>query len=275
MHAPPVEKKFFYLSGMPRSGSTLLAAILSQNPDIFVTPTSFAFDIIFGIQEKWNKTPEAKASGTEAQLLNIFSSILDTTWQHVPKKYVIDKHRAWPRNLRGLYAMGRGEQPKIICTARSVAEVVASFLILARKHPGNNRIDRILDEEGKPWTDENRCEVIWSRLGSDGWTSFKIGWEENRRCLHIVEYDDLLQDPDRVIAGIHTFLGIPQNFTYDYGNVRLQVQENDEAFGIPELHNIRPKLGRTSPPAIETLGDKLFLKYQDQKLEFWRRSSWW
>ena len=33
-------KTYFFLSGLPRSGTTLLGAILEQNPDIYVGPTS-------------------------------------------------------------------------------------------------------------------------------------------------------------------------------------------------------------------------------------------
>ena len=34
------EKTYFFLSGLPRSGISLLGAILNQNPDIYVGATS-------------------------------------------------------------------------------------------------------------------------------------------------------------------------------------------------------------------------------------------
>jgi hypothetical protein len=34
------EKKFFFMAGLPRSGGTLLSSILSQNPDVYVSPQS-------------------------------------------------------------------------------------------------------------------------------------------------------------------------------------------------------------------------------------------
>ena len=33
-------QKMFFLSGLPRTGNTLLSAILNQNPDIYCTPIS-------------------------------------------------------------------------------------------------------------------------------------------------------------------------------------------------------------------------------------------
>ena len=34
------QKTYFFLAGLPRAGGTLLGAILNQNPDIYVGPTS-------------------------------------------------------------------------------------------------------------------------------------------------------------------------------------------------------------------------------------------
>ena len=37
--------KIFFLSGLPRSGNTLLASLLNQNPDIACTPNSIVLEI--------------------------------------------------------------------------------------------------------------------------------------------------------------------------------------------------------------------------------------
>ena len=39
-------KKLFFLMGMPRSGNTLFASIMNQNPEIACTPNSLTLEII-------------------------------------------------------------------------------------------------------------------------------------------------------------------------------------------------------------------------------------
>jgi hypothetical protein len=43
----------YFLSGLPRSGSTVLAALLNQRNDIHVTPTSGLIDIFGAVVQTW------------------------------------------------------------------------------------------------------------------------------------------------------------------------------------------------------------------------------
>jgi len=45
-----VEKKYYFLSGFPRSGNTLLSTILNQNPTIATTGHSFIPDIFLQLE---------------------------------------------------------------------------------------------------------------------------------------------------------------------------------------------------------------------------------
>ena len=42
-----MKKDYFFLCGLPRSGSALLASILNQNPNIGVYPNSILPDILY------------------------------------------------------------------------------------------------------------------------------------------------------------------------------------------------------------------------------------
>ncbi|MEX0598954.1 MAG: sulfotransferase [Candidatus Paceibacterota bacterium] len=49
-------KRFFFISGLPRSGSTLLCNILAQNDELFVSKaTSGCHDILFNVRNQWDK----------------------------------------------------------------------------------------------------------------------------------------------------------------------------------------------------------------------------
>ena len=46
-------KNFIMLSGLPRSGSTVLSSLLNQHPDIFVSTTSPLADFTILTTEQW------------------------------------------------------------------------------------------------------------------------------------------------------------------------------------------------------------------------------
>lgn len=48
-----MNKSIYFLAGLPRSGSTLLANILAQNPSIYVTPTSGIVDMLVQVRNSW------------------------------------------------------------------------------------------------------------------------------------------------------------------------------------------------------------------------------
>ena len=53
-----MNKTIFYLSGLPRSGSTLLGSLIGQRPDFTVTPTSPFLDLLCYTDEAFAKEIE-------------------------------------------------------------------------------------------------------------------------------------------------------------------------------------------------------------------------
>jgi sulfotransferase len=49
-----MQKTYHFISGLPRSGSTLLANVLAQNPRFETTATSSILGIISNIREQWD-----------------------------------------------------------------------------------------------------------------------------------------------------------------------------------------------------------------------------
>ena len=46
-------KKYYFMSGLPRSGSTLLSTLLNQNPEIYSGPSSPVLGIMVGVHENF------------------------------------------------------------------------------------------------------------------------------------------------------------------------------------------------------------------------------
>lgn len=110
-------KRFHYLAGLARSGSTVLGAMLSQDPRIHVSATSPLPVLLSGIADVAGKCLAARATMRPEQLPAVYRGIGDALYAHVDKPIVIDKSRMWP----GVFsqpdspiAIFAGKEPRIL-----------------------------------------------------------------------------------------------------------------------------------------------------------------
>jgi len=272
MTAPSkIDKTFFFMAGLPRSGSTVLASILNQNPALYTTPTSPLLDLLLPNEQEWHKNPSVVANKFPQQLPNMSTAIINGCWAHVPQQIIIDKHRAWGRNLPAISQIF-GVRPKLLVTVRDIPSVVASFMRLLRESKQRPHfIDRDLAARNIPLTDENRAVMLWENYIFDTWDSFRTAWELAPDSLLLVDYDDLIARKSETIARVYDFLGLP-HFEHDFENIRSTTVDDDLlAWGIENLHTIRPSLAKTCATPEEILGTHIFTQFKNTQLEFWRR----
>ena len=84
----------YFLSGLPRSGSTLLTSLLNQRPDAYASPTSNLCDTMGAAVSVWENNPTTQASGgKEEDLIRILQGIQESRYN--TDKQVFDKSRGW------------------------------------------------------------------------------------------------------------------------------------------------------------------------------------
>ena len=276
-------KKFFYLAGLPRTGSTVLGEILNQNDNIHVSPASPLSEIVSEVLAKWRmNSVTLKAYKHPEQLPNVWRGIREGLYKHRPEPCIIDKSWAWHMNdaidsTREIL----GEEMKVICTVDDIADCLASFIMLIRTNPDYvSYIDDYLRHQRLELNDANRCIAMMDPniATSVGWCyeNLKQTWRgKNRKNLLLIERADLVRKPEAVLEKIYAFLEIPELATWgaDQGHyfdrIEKEITEDDgAAYGIPNLHQLGPKLRDRSWKAKEVLGNQLFFKYK--RLEFWR-----
>ena len=115
-------KQFFFISGLPRSGSTLLCNILVQNNELFVSKaTSGCHDVLFNVRNQWDKLIEHQAEGVDyEQLKRVLQSILNS-YHSTDKNIVIDKGRGW-LSLIEMAEFILGYTPKLLCRSEILAK---------------------------------------------------------------------------------------------------------------------------------------------------------
>jgi sulfotransferase len=265
-------KKFFFISGLPRSGSTLLCNILAQNNDLFISKaTSGCHDVLFGIRNQWDKLIEHQAEGVDYnQLKRVLNSILNS-YHSTDKSTIIDKGRGW-LSLIEMVEFITGATPKIIVPVRDIREILSSFEKLWKKSTGQSQWNFEQNDYLKAQTVEGRCE-IWASAGQPVGIAYNRvkdaisrGYQNN---LLFVEFDQLTSQPAHTLKMVYDYLQLPY-YQHNFNNVEQYTQENDEGIHrIPNLHKIKPVVIPVPHDSNKILGKFLVDKYSN--LELWRK----
>lgn len=272
-----MSKKYFFLSGLPRSGNTVLSSILNQNPDIAVSANSLVPDVFASIislqnTEVFQNFPDYKS--LESLLKNVFSSY----YQEWNCSYVIDRG-PWgtPNNLCVLKSLFPEDEIKIICTVRDIAEIIASFIkvdpAFLQQQINFEYQNNLRFLNHHKTLLETKCEIITKsngQLEKNLAALSNLLLPENKKYLHIVEYTDLISDPEKTIENIYAFLGIPK-YEHSFKNIKQfqanGLQYNDAIYGR-SLHQVRNKITKPNYEITEILTPDLIERYSHR--EFWR-----
>ena len=244
---------YHFISGLPRYGSSLLAAILAQNPTIHAHIQSPIGQCITDLHHAMSGANEAHWFIDDDQRLRILKSIFDAYYDGFPDVRM-DSNRRWCANMALVQAMFPGAW--VLCCVRSPIAIVDSLERLLQNHPLRlstmiglamntnvfDRVKRYMDPVG---------------LVGYAWRSVQEAYYgPNRDRLLMVNYDDLARFPDKLLAEIHEKLELP-TFEYNFNAIEQLPHTDlfDQSIGTPGLHSLKTKieyLPRSSilPPAV-------------------------
>ena len=272
-------KKYFFLAGIPRSGNTLLSSILNQNPDIMVSANSFLCDqmcatVRIKFSDVYRNFPDEKS------LDNLVASTFDSYYKDWDAKYIIDRG-PWgtPPNLY-LLENYLSNDIKIICTVRDIVEVIASFIRLnpqaLQQFLQNQRERNLRFLDSYKEDIELMCEAVMDPSGQVEKNLFSLVnllKEENRKYLHIVEYNDLVDDTDNTIKKIYDFLEI-EHYPHKYNYINTFSAngiEYDDSVYSADLHKLKKKIKPKNYKVEDILPPYLIERYSN--MEFWRNEN--
>jgi sulfotransferase len=272
-------KKFYFIAGLPRSGSTLISSILNQNDKVYSSANSPMAGMMFNLErsilasEQYNAFPKPNVmSETVLGVINGYYSDID-------QNIVIDKSREWS-NPEYFSVLKRNlqYQPKVILPVRSITDILASFISLVNKNPGkNNFIDSEIQarQEFNFYRPANdiRCDHLMRPKGLIDNCLYGIAYAmqpENKKYFHFIEYDDLVNNTKNEIDKIYDFLELDR-FNHDYYNIKNNVKEDDSIYGLIGQHDVRSSISRISIDKSSVLSDYVINKYSGQ--EFWRNNE--
>lgn len=257
-----------FISGLPRSGSTLLANILAQHPDCFVTPTSGCHETLFQLRNTWHTWKEHQAdpkASSPHNLVRMMGAMLQS-YHDTDKPVVIDKARSWLHSIEMTEAT-LGRKAKIIVPVRDIAEILASFESLYRR---NAHISAVPGDFLSSQTTEGRVRHWASSAGELGIAYNRLKDALQRDLsdrLLLVEFTDLTHNPEETMKKVWEFLGMEYP-KHDFQNVEQTTHENDLVHGYKDMHKISPVVTPATLKARRILGDALWREFSAS--ETWR-----
>ena len=259
---------FHFISGLPRSGSTLLAALLLQNPRFHAGMTSPVGALFSGMLNQFSAGSEFGPVIDQPMRRRLLRSLFDTYYAEQSDKGIIfDTNRLWCAKLPALLDLF--PNTKVIACVRNVAWVMDSIERLYRANPYENT--KLFNDESERNTVFSRVDTLAqrNRLVGYAWSGLKEAYYgEHAQSLLLVEYELLAQAPDRCMRLVYDFIGEPW-FEHDFEHVHYDAPQFDQALGLSGLHKVRPKVSMATRRTV--LPPDLFTQYA--ALSFWQNGN--
>jgi len=216
-----------FLSGLPRTGSTLLTSILSQNPDIHIGGNSALCQLMWDAQVSCENTEQMQ---NRLDVPEKLLSALPDLFYGDNSKNVIDKSRSWtlPANLE-LINKYITKTPKIIVMVRPIVDIVKSFVYLRQMNNWKNPEAGLLDEGSEPIM-RSLSGVIHAK-------------EVNSGQFLFIEYDDLVNNTGKTVSSIYEFCKY-EDYPHELQNIVNLNTEKDGSLELVGLHDIRPDISK-------------------------------
>jgi sulfotransferase len=261
-------KTYHFISGLPRSGSTLLSSILKQNPrftsGISDPLSSYAHSII----RDTNTAVGMDAAVPIEKRRDIIKDMFDSFYKN-DREVCFNTNRGWTADtslLKDLFP-----NFKMIVCLRDVPWILDSFEQLNAKNPYTIKPLYHHQELGNV---HDRCSMLMGQTPNFGGYVHGplINVQQSMFCNEIdhicyVEYDTLVQNPREVMQQIYQFLNEPW-YEHDFNNVEDSYDEFDVQAKIEGLHTVRRKVEYQDRRSI--LPGELWDRYSP--MSFWKQN---
>jgi len=258
-----MENGIHFISGLPRAGSTLLAAILRQNPNFYARMSGPVGGIYMAMLGALSNANEFALFMDSKQKEDHLKSVFEVHYKDIGKdKMIFDTNRVWCAKMPALAKLF----PKsyVFCCVRNLAWIMDSMERLIRENAFD--LSRIYNFE--------RSNTVYGRVeglaGGTGMVGFAYNalreafFGEQAGQLVIIRYDSLVEDPAGIVNRIYDLVG-EKPFSHNFNKVEYSEPIYDSWLGTPGLHSVRPKVAKPERETI--LPPDLFNRFNDQS--FW------
>ena len=251
-------KKLFFLVAMPRSGNTLFASIMNQNPAIAATANSITLEIMKDLF-LLKKTDVFLNFQDHKSLDNVLNIVYDTYYKDWPQRIIIDRGPVMTTDNFILMKKYYRRPFKCIVLLRDLMDVLASYMQWYTENPS-----AFINKNFK--NDEEKLSMLMNKRGAIAKELHAIKNSYNYPDLcHYVKYDDIVTNPEQEFKKIYKFLDEPY-FNHRFNNLD-QVSVNGLSYDDTVVGSNMHKLfdgpvRKVYNPYIEKIPERIRQKYE-------------
>lgn len=252
-----------FISGLPRSGSTLLAALLKQNPR-FEAGMSGPLAGLFGaLLSQMSAGNEYSVFIDDAKRRRILSGLFDDFYADSSAEVIFDTNRAWCASMPAIAALF--PEARVIACVRDLPWVIDSIERLVQRNVFSPSSIFNYSAGGTVYTRANAVAGQDGMVGGPYDALKQASYGAQRDRLLLVQYETLTADPARTMRAIYDFLG-ETSFQHDFDQIDYDVTEFDDRAGTPGLHTVGASV--RAEPRATLLPPDLFERFVNDA--FWR-----
>ena len=251
-------RKLFFLVAMPRSGNTLFASVMNQNPEIAATANSITLEIMKDLfllkqTDVFQNFPDHKS------LDNVLDIVYDTYYKDWPQRIIIDRGPVMTPSNFALMQKYFKRPFKCIVLLRDLIDVLASYMQWYTENP-----DSFVNRYNLK-NDDHKLSMLMNKEGAIAKDLIAIenSFKHPEIC-HFVKYDSLVAQPEEEFRKIYQFLGEPY-FEHTFNNLS-QVKVNglsyDDKIVGSNMHKLFDgPIRKVYNPYIEKIPERIRQKY--------------
>ncbi len=231
--------KYYFISGLPRSGTTLLSTILNQNPNFQASISGPLARFTRSIIEESSSQSGYKYECPTEKRKKIIKGIFDNYYDDPTKEVFFNTNRAWGLQLPMLKDLF--PYTKVIMCVRDISWILDSFEQLYRKNCYDKSV-MIPDDVNS--TVYSRCDYLMGDRNTVGFAYLAIKQaltSSEKHMLMFVEYEQLCKNPQGMMQAIYNFIDQPL-YNHDFNNVENSYPRYDEDLNTKGLHTTRKQV---------------------------------
>lgn len=232
-------KKYHFIGGLPRSGTTLLSTILKQNPKFEASISGPLARFTRAIIQESSTQGGYRFECPPEKRKKLINGLFENYYDDPTKEVAFNTNRGWGLLLptvKDLYP-----DSKLILCVRDLGWVLDSFETLQRKNPYVFTSMFSPEENTNVYT---RCETLMNPGRTLGFAYNAVKQaitSEYKTSIMVIDYDDLAKKPLFIMKSLYKFIDEPY-FEHDFDNVEASYDEFDEDVQLPGLHTTRKKV---------------------------------
>ena len=264
-------KQIIYVSGLPRAGSTLLCQLLGMHNSVDsnghsspLLPTITQIRHNLSDNEFMLSQLDCNFNEGYQRIEDSLRGLLFGWFKQSKQSFVVDKNRGWLKQVEMLNALDSNF--KMLICIREPSQIYGSIESQHQKtilldfpdHLANlsrfERAKKLFDSDG----------IVGAPLHSIA--ALQDIPQEIQKKLYYVVFEDLMQNTQRAIQDIFSWLGLPKQ-ELDLENLEVKAHESDSYYRFKYRHKTKSKI---LPPKRHEVSTRIKKAIEEQYIDFYK-----